>query len=167
MLNSLKHKNLGITLLEVLLSVIVITTLIFAATRYYTTARENAKVMQAVSVINNIANASYTWVEGQPNFEGFGLNGLEILINAKLLPDNYKNSDDGTSNNANPWKGSIDVSGSGTIAPFSSTLKIILYNVPKNACKALNQKISNVGGDTKANGCDKATNNFTVLFAEN
>ncbi|QLH41697.1 MAG: hypothetical protein HWD59_02490 [Coxiellaceae bacterium] len=58
----------GVGLLELMLSLLVILTLIFMATRYFLISRESLRVSQAVDMINTTVNASYKWLEGNPDF---------------------------------------------------------------------------------------------------
>lgn len=116
----------GISLLELLLSLVVITAILFAATRYFSITSENLKVTQAEEMINNVANASFQWVQGYPDFSS--LISIQTLIDAKLLPDNY------SSITINPWRGSITVRG----WPYdTSYVQIIMNGVPVASCKNL------------------------------
>lgn len=98
----------GIGLLELMLSILVITAIILGATKYYLVTREEMKIAQAQDIINNVAHAGYKWVEGKPNF--YGVSKLE-LVNMGLLPQSYTSKTD-------PWGGEIIVS-AGTMDKMS------------------------------------------------
>ena len=55
-MKSQKNLNLqhfrGISLLEVMLAIIVITAIALASVRYYSTTRENARITQALAMVN-------------------------------------------------------------------------------------------------------------------
>jgi len=90
----------GIGLLELMLTIIVITAIILSATKYYLVAKEEMKISQAQDIVNNVAQAAYKWVEGRPDFTNLS---LDDLINNGLLPGKY-------SGNIGPWGGKITLS---------------------------------------------------------
>ncbi len=100
----LKKQN-GIGLLELMLSIIVITAVILGATKYYLVAREEMRIVQAQEIINTAAEAAYKWVEGRPDFNYIG---TQALVDAGLLPEKYLG-------NMDPW-------GGGMIRIFADTM---------------------------------------------
>lgn len=157
-----RHKNLGVTLLELMLVLSVIAAIALAVTRYYATAREEAKITQAVSMVNDVVSASFTWVGGFSNFGGdpqasppISLN-TSTLVKAGLLPAIYLKA------NANPWQGSIKVA---VGKADTNKMEVTLDKVPINSCTALKKKIENVGGDTLGSTCSSGS--FSVIFYEN
>jgi len=125
----LKRQN-AIGLLELMLSIVVITAIILGATKYYLVAKEEMRIVQAQEIIDNVAKAAYTWVGGQPNF--VELTGIDVLTNAGLLPLKYKND------NANPWGGNIKIQP----AADGSMIHITFGGLEKGskACKILDAK---------------------------
>ena len=90
------NSNKGIGLLELMLSIIVITAIVLGATKYYLVAREAMKVTQAQEIINSVAEAAYKWVEGSPNWSGLSMD--ELVTQKGLLPSRYLGKID-------PWGG--------------------------------------------------------------
>lgn len=88
----------GIGLLELMLSIIVITAVILGATKYYLVAREAARITQAQDIINTAAEAAYKWVEGHSDFSGIT---TQVLFDAGLLPHKYLEK------NMDPWGGGM------------------------------------------------------------
>ena len=125
----------GIGLLELMLSIIVITAIILGATKYYLVAREAMKITQAQDVINNVASATYKWIEGQPNFHDLT---LQKLIDAGLLPGKYGQS------GISPWGGSINLTpkqGDDQLAAFwFDNLGSSLTTPPSKPCLILYNK---------------------------
>jgi len=75
----MRQKQTGISLLEVLLSIMVGALIIFIAVRLYVSAHESVKINKFLTNVNNIVDASYQWYQGQPT--GFA------NINAQMLED--------------------------------------------------------------------------------
>jgi type II secretory pathway pseudopilin PulG len=125
-------KLAGVSMLELMLVIVIITILVLGATRYFIVARDNLKITQALEMMNEVATASFEWVKGSQQ----GFSGISIgdLVDKNLLPAKYKNSD-----KINPWFGSIDLSGS------DNDLKITMSNIPKDkdesTCNTLINKI--------------------------
>lgn len=143
---------LGISLLEVMLSVIVITAVIVASIRYYTLAQENSRIAKAIEMINNVATASFKWVEGknQIGFEGINIGNL---ADSGLLPQIYKTE------NINPWRGKLSAD-----PAANNSVIITLGNIPPNSCANLRQKIINVGGTPGS--CGDTTGDFTATWSQ-
>lgn len=147
-------KILGISLLEVMLSVIVITAILVASIRYYTLAQENARIARAVEMLNNVATASFKWVEGQNQI---GFDGITIakLADSGLLPQIYKTETE----TINPWRGKLAAD-----PAANNSVIITLGNVPPSSCANLKQKIINIGGN--AGNCGDVTGDFTATWSQ-
>jgi hypothetical protein len=126
-------RNRGIGLLELMLSIMVITALLLASTRYYITARDNMRMTQAVEIINNVAAGGFKWLEGRPDLSGIS---ITTLANYNLVPKSY------TLDTANPWKGQIYVYRD-VVSTLGECLVINLYNFPRKLCTSLINKIQN------------------------
>jgi len=87
----------GIGLLELMLVIIIITSIILGATKYYLVTKTSMRITQSQEIINNVAQAAYKWAEGHTNFSS--ITNIGILVNAGLLPSTYGN------NNISPWEG--------------------------------------------------------------
>lgn len=148
----------GIGLLELLLSLIIIVSLLFMATRYFKTADENLRVSRAESMLNTVVAGSYKWLAGSPDFSGLT---IPKLVHAELLPQNYK---DGI--NINPWGGSVYICpGPGTASP---NLRVVMTHVPPTSCNSLLEKMAQTGTSLQCSsdpGCSvSGGNNFTAVF---
>jgi len=129
------NSHRGIGLLELMLSIIVITAIILGATKYYLVAREAMKITQAQDIINNVANATYKWVEGASNFHDLT---LQKLIDNGLLPGKYGQS------GISPWGGNIELrpkQGDDQLATFwFDNLGSSLSSPPSKPCSILYSK---------------------------
>lgn len=127
----------GIGLLELMLSIIVITAIILGATKYYLVAREAMRITQAEDMVNNVAKAAYTWVEGHDNFndlDGKSGKGLKSLVDANLIPATYMDG------HCNPWGGTMYSWNIREDFGGGRWLNINLEAVPGNSCVMLMNK---------------------------
>lgn len=128
------QKQLGITLLETLLAIVISSVVVVLGVRYYRSAYLNTEVVQASSQMNKIIQASYTWLQGQRQVDfGSADNAIDIekLISASLLVETDK---------TDPWGGSI------LIEPGSNAnyVRISLPGASKKACQNLSLQMENV-----------------------
>jgi type II secretory pathway pseudopilin PulG len=130
-----RSEQKGISLLELMLALVVISALLLLTARYYQQTRENLRVAQAIEMINNVVKTSYGWLEGQPNFGGIR---LDTLISSKFLPSFY-------SGNSNPWKGTIEVTSAdikdNNQNVIANHVTVILTNIPAKSCQNLKEKM--------------------------
>ena len=128
MLNSinLRLKQRGIGLLELMLSLAIISILLVMATRYYKAARQAQQVNDAISLVQAIAGATANWVIGEDGYSS--LQSIDTLVNQGYLP---------TGSQRDPWQGKTEVIGAG------NTVKVTLGDVPYAACLSLQKKIQN------------------------
>jgi type II secretory pathway pseudopilin PulG len=127
----IRNKNRGIGLLELMLSLAIIAAVILMATRYFTQASEASKVTQATQMIHTLIDASFKWVEGEPNFLGKDEKNpisKEQLVTAGLLPNEWLDK-------KNPWGNDIDLQ---PLKDYKNQIEIILYGAPKSACESIN-----------------------------
>lgn len=119
-----KLKQQGIGLLELMLSLAIISILLVMATRYYKAARQAQQVNDAIALVQGIAGATANWVIGE---EGYSkLTSINKLITEGYLPKGSERD---------PWQGTTEVTGN------SSTVKVTLNDVPYAACISLQKKI--------------------------
>lgn len=123
-----QHKN-GIGLLELMLSLIVISGLLVGVTRYYTLTQREQHVNVAAGLIQSIRAACDRWRVGHETYEG--ISSLQDLVDRGYLPDVYDN------NPTNPWGGSIEVS-----AVDSEHIKIRFTDIPVEDCNNLMDKFN-------------------------
>lgn len=129
------QKQKGIGLLELMLSLAIISVLLVMATRYYKSARQNQQVNDAISLSQAIIAASENWVIGKNDFTGIS---VTELINKGYLP---RGSD------KDPWHSPTVV----TIGSNSNQLKITMQGLPVEACRSLAEKLNNQTAEPSAN----------------
>ena len=87
-----KFNQLGISLLEVLLSLSIIAIILVLATRYFFVATNNNKVNTAISQISGIIAAIHTWKGINTSYTGVS---VQVLYDAGQLA-NFPGLDDAT-----------------------------------------------------------------------
>lgn len=126
-----RNKQRGIGLLELMLSLAIIAAIILMATRYFTQASEASKVTQSTEIIATLINASYKWVEGQPNFSDIS---IQKLVDDKILPPDWANKKD-------PWGKLLTLKPHGN----NNQIRIIMDGAPLSACNSINDIMINQG----------------------
>lgn len=128
----LKVKQLGIGLLELMLSLAIIAILLIMATRYYQTTKQSQEVNDAVNTVNSIVAAMTNWMTDNPS----SFTGSVVTVKfSDLVKDGYLPSslgDDGS--NASPWGTSIS---DPTFSATGAAVNVQINNVPKGACNQL------------------------------
>lgn len=157
---SLRKKQRGIGLLELMLSLSIIAILLVMATRYYDSARHSNRMNDAISQVNAIAAATYNYKNS--NITGDYSNvSIKTLVAENWLPPSF-----GTPN-ADPWGGVLGVFSTG------SNFSVTLSNIPSttvgsglSTCNALANIINNntnpVNGSSGNATCSGST--LTVTF---
>jgi len=156
----MKRTSQGISLLEVLLSIVVGASIIMAGVHYYAVVNRGSQVSHAISQVRTLTKASYHWLnaQAQDNFacdntrDNCSSISLQSLIDAGLITNTDMNTKD-------PWGGDITIS-PGTDPTY---VNITMASVPNLACKQLAQKLRNVS-HAGAPTCDQALNSFTGEF---
>lgn len=147
------RENKGISLLEIMLVIVIISAISLSATRYYLVTREGARVAQAADVIHNIAEASYTWVQAQSGFSGIS---LSVLTDTKLLPDDYSTNP----TKINPWHGSLDLS-----VNSDNNLQVTLGSISSyNVCQDLAAKVAKSAASAVCTQTSTGTAIVTATF---
>lgn len=85
-------KQIGISLLEVLLSLSIIAIILVLATRYFFVATNNNKINTAVSQVGGIVAAVHTWKGINTSYDGVS---VQVLYNAGQL-ENFPGLDNTT-----------------------------------------------------------------------
>lgn len=111
----------GIGLLELMLALAIISVLLVAATRYFSSTDSSRKVNDAVSMLQAVITASEDIRTSENNYGS--------ITNIKYLQDRGLVQEGLT----NPWGGKIDVIGKGHV----SYISLSLTNLPNHDCKAL------------------------------
>ena len=149
----------GISLLEVMLSLVIGTSIIVAGVRYYAVVNRGTQVDHAISQIRSLTSASYQWLQAQSQ-ENFSCDetdtctaiSLQSLIDAGLISSQEIDTKD-------PWGGDI------TLSPGADPtyVNISFTNVPLFACKQLSQKLQTVSHMPPPT-CSATLNNYTGEF---
>lgn len=155
----MKVKQLGISILEILLVLILISTITIMAIRYFEITNRSMHVASAIKQIKFISKISYEWLQQQhqPDFsnaDGGTTITIDALRQAGLLDHKIPY--------LNPWGGNVSISAGKT----ASYLKIQLANVPPSACKMLVKQLQPINHIAIENEpCGNAFNNtFTGEF---
>lgn len=149
MIRHSKTKQLGIGLLELMLSLAIISVLLVMATRYYSSARQAQQVNDAISLTEAIIAGSENWVIGKNNFTAIS---MTELINGGFLP---RGSD------RDPWHGAVSV----TQGPSDSQITITMQAIPNAACLNLASKLYNQTANPNGASASLCGGNvFTATF---
>lgn len=153
-----KHQH-AISLLECLLSIIIIASISMMAVRYYIITMRDMRVSHTISQIKRLTDASYEWLQMQKQADFSGNNGGQAISIQQLVKDQLlKNQND----TITPWGGAITISAAGDNPSF---IKITLSNIPQLACRNLARQLEYINKDKFANTCANTQNNiFTGEF---
>lgn len=144
------HKKCsGISLLELMLVLLVITILVFSSLRYYSVVEENLKITQAEDMINHIVDASYRWNEGNSDWQQLN---LQQLINQDLLPASAAIS---------PWTTPLNLQGS---AP--NQVVVSVRSIRVTTCHALQEKFKHLAQKTNCVQEKAGGYTFSAFFGE-
>lgn len=131
----------GISLLEILLVLSIISVIATMSMRYYVGVHQNLQVTQAIREINRVTRASYTWLQ-ENNTSDFSAPipiTLDRLVQAGLLAE---------SDTQNNWGGSVAIAaGNG-----GRYVQITLNNIPRRECENLQQQLSTIS-ETHVTNC--------------
>jgi len=150
----LKHQD-GISMLETLLSLLVIGSIITMSVHFFALSTRNSKVLRTIELIRQITVASYDWLgaQRQMNFSGYP-NGIplsaEELQQAKLLPEHL----------INPWGGSVLIQPAANPKHF----QVVLDNIPQKDCQNLVQRLKSSNLTVFYTLCHKSPNSFYGTF---
>lgn len=97
-------RQTGFGLLELMLSMVIVALLLIMATRYYQSARSNARINEGVSLISSIVNAANNIAIGTGDYSAVSNTSI-----ASYLPSNAQTGTAGTLND--PWGGTLTVDG--------------------------------------------------------
>lgn len=131
-----RHNQQGIGLLELMLSLAIISVLLVMATRYYKSADQGQKISNSISLINGIAGAGAQYLNANPDKT---FQDLTPLIADHYLPDNFKTI-------KSPW--GTDIFATGTGGQVTVTFKA----VPGAPCRILKSSLSGTEGTTCGGG---------------
>ncbi len=131
----------GVSLLEMLLVLGIISVIVVMSTRFFSTVRLNQQVTKTIADIKTIRQAAAEWALGQGDYTGIS---MTVLYNAGLLPQ-----DIGTGIGKTAWGGNYAVSppdpGHGNPTQLVIALQATSSNIAlsREACVALNNQLQN------------------------
>lgn len=127
-------RQLGISLLEVLLSLSIIAIILVMATRYFFVANSNDKTNTTVSQIGGLIAAAHNWKGAGYDYRSNGKPLLKELADSGQLTNFPGYSPNGINNSilTSMWGEPFN------IAPSSNpSLATITINLPKGVCEAM------------------------------
>jgi general secretion pathway protein G len=147
MLKFTRSSNRGFSLLELLLSIAIISLIILMATRYFSTVRSSQKVSDAVSMVQGIrAGATSLYATG-----GAANVTVANLCTNKQIPSSYCN---GTTSLISPWESGTSAASTIDGSASSGKFKITIAGIPDTAsCTNLCTALSGDTGVTDCSGC--------------
>lgn len=144
------RRQKGISLLEVVLSLVVISTIIVLAVRYFSIASEHTLIAKASQQVRLVSSASYDWLNAQPqaDFSDSGSNEISItkIVDAGLLNENSIVS---------PWSAQNICVEPAASDPSHITIEMAVNN--QTACCYLYNSLKSAMYDTSS-GCSCVTN---------
>jgi Tfp pilus assembly protein PilV len=152
----MKKYSQAISLLECLLSIVIIASISMMAVRYYVVTTRDMRVSHAISQVKRITNASYEWLQAQKQADFSGADGGEVITIQQLVDDQLLKDENDT---IAPWGGMINVAPGNDNASF---VKITLTDVPQLACRNLTQQLNYINKEKTTNTCDDKKNNTFV-----
>lgn len=144
-----RHNQRGIGLLELMLSLAIISVMLLMATRYYKSADQGQKVSNAISMITGIAGAGAQYLNTHPAKKATDLD-LKVLTDDGFLSKEFSTMN-------NPWGGTIKVSGGD-----SGLVTITMDKVPGGPCRILQSSFSDTTGSQCGTG--DATGTIVVNY---
>lgn len=158
----LNLKQKGVSLVEALLVIVIGATIIAMSIRFITQNSFTSKVAQASSVIQQLADASYEWLQGQSqlDFDGNTPVSIDTLYKAGLI--NFDCPAGSASCKNNPWGGAIAVT---AYEDDPQYVKIQFSHIPMMACRSLANRMqsTNYKDQTQANNCQTTGSYFIAL----
>ena len=138
----------GISLLEIMLSIALISVIMIVSLRYYQTTRYTSQVNTLVDDMKHLLAASQRWYVSHHNFKE--LNSIDDLIDRGLLPDNF---------GEHPWGGEIEV------VPDAATqfTNLVVTKLHRGACNRLLHTLSELPEFTNAS-CKLRTEKPRIFF---
>ena len=134
----MKTKQIGISLLEVLLSLVIIATITTMAIRYFTVTNRSMRVSTSIKEIAHLTNLSYEWLQAQRqnDFSGKPTGtsiSMQVLADTRLIGNLEREK-------YNPWGGTISIEPGAN----PSYVKITLTHIPQKDCRAIVRQLKNI-----------------------
>lgn len=154
----------GVTLIELMLSLVIIISLILVAIRYYQPVRSAYQVNKGIELTQGFINASNGWFELYRNFQagqpdkapspGISINSLMMLA---LLPRTFA-----TPNSISPWHGNLTVQ-----AVNATKVEFIFDDVPQKDCYSFKDALTVKGLVLDSPNCNQGANTITATYQVN
>jgi len=129
---SLKRSQRGISLLEIMLSLAIITIILVIATRFFLVTNTNSQANNAYDQVIGIRGAATNFLNDSPS----GTLSIANLVSGGYLPKSYGGAA-GDGKGANPWSGDL-AAAAGTKA---RTYTVTVSSVPSGACTILRGRL--------------------------
>lgn len=155
----MKVKQLGIGLLELMLSLAIIAILLVMAIRYYQSASNAQSINQAIDMVNAVKAGVKNYLTS--NVGSTSIPKVSELAGKGYLPQTYQSPA-----NANPWGGMVGF-GTGTDCndlptTMSPTFSICLAGIPSTICTQIKDRITSTLNTGESADC-KGSGNASVL----
>jgi len=146
-------KNKGIGLLELMLALAIISVLLVAATRYFSSTNSSQKVNAAANILQAVINASEDYkMSHNDKYTDISLSNI-----ASLLPSDFSTT------SGNPWGGGVDVNPKDG---DNSTIVLTLSGIaPAVDCTALIDLMSKKGIVSGACADDSGKKKYTGNYS--
>lgn len=147
-----KKFQIGIGLLELMLSLAIIAILLVAATRYYQTTVSSQRVNAGARMVATVTAAVDSWYDIFKTYSSpENTISTENLIKINLLPSDF------AAPTANPWRGAV------IIAPQGATqIKLTLTQVNYGDC--LNLSAIEIKRGLTGGSCGQDANTYTLIY---
>ena len=132
------NKFKGIGLLELMLALAIISVLLVAATRYFSSTDSSRKVNAAADMLQASINAGEDWRTANNNYKDISLGELQ---KQGLLPPTTEWSD----KSGNPWGGGITIA-----STDGKDITLTLTQIPEKDCNSLSDLMAKKGVTTQS-----------------
>jgi len=136
MFNKIYKKGIG--LLELMISLVIITSLILMALRYFPVVGNMYRVSKAVDMVQLIRSAGQRYLLTHADYTEVKNN--TVFEDRNLIPKGF---------NKNPWGGDL------TIASSGINLTISMSKISQGGCNSLLNQITGISCEVTKPGCDK------------
>lgn len=143
-------RQVGATLIEVIMVVALIALIVIGSLLYYNTASHSNKVREAVSGLNAMSSIIENMYATQPNY--VGLNEA-LVVNSGSVQANIKSTVAG--NLKHPWSQEavgVTVASDATSIPANKSFIITFTKLPKGACIDLAMQVFSTYPQVRVNG---------------
>jgi type II secretory pathway pseudopilin PulG len=152
-------KQLGIGLLELMLSLAIIAILLVMAIRYYQSASSAQSINQAIDMVNAVKGGVKNYLTS--NIGSTTIPKVSDLAAKGYLPNTYENP-----TTANPWGGAIGF-GSSTCTDAATTMaptfSICLGGIPSAICTQIKDRIKSTLNNGETAVCNASSTSATLV----